>query len=172
MAVPQTQGPGGINVTWTAENSDPNVFGWMKGSPPPANKIIRFNDGSYFKFPQMRWSVCNFEQLMPTKSVSRDLSPAIPLERNELAAIDRLTFIPLDATKPMTWKQSLGTNFTDGIIVLHRGKIVYEKFFGCLSPSKLHAAMSMTKSFIGLLGEILVAEKKITGRSIRQGLYS
>ncbi len=161
MAVPQTQGPGGINVTWTAENSDPNVFGWMKGSPPPANKIIRFNDGSYFKFPQMRWSVCNFEQLMPTKSVSRDLSPAIPLERNELAAIDRLTFIPLDATKPMTWKQSLGTNFTDGIVVLHRGKIVYEKFFGCLSPSKAHAAMSMTKSFVGLLGEMLVAEKKL-----------
>lgn len=46
--------------------SDPAVLGWMKGAPPTADKIIRFEDGSYFKFPQMRWSVSNFRQLMPT----------------------------------------------------------------------------------------------------------
>ncbi|ACB51767.1 unknown [Crocosphaera subtropica ATCC 51142] len=145
------------NIIWTAENSDPNVFGWMQGSPPPPDKIIRFEDGSYFQFPQMRWSVCHFQQLMPTKSVSRGLSATLPLKTKALPNLEEVTFIPWGQTKPMTWQESLKVNFTDGIIILHHGQIVYEKFFGCLSPTKRHAAMSLTKSFVGLLGEMLVA---------------
>lgn len=41
---------------------------------------------------------------------------------------------------------------------MHRGRIIYEYYSGCLSEQNLHAAMSMTKSLTGLLAEILVAE--------------
>lgn len=147
--------------SWTADTSDPNALGWMQGSPPPPDKIIRFDSANYIEFPQLRWSVCNFEQLTPTQSVSRGLSTAIPLERKERPDIDKLTFTPWGATEPMTWQASLKANFTDGILVLHHGKIVYEKFFGCLSPTNCHAAMSITKSFIGLLAEMLIAENQL-----------
>jgi CubicO group peptidase (beta-lactamase class C family) len=149
------------DVVWTAETSNPNVLGWMKGFPPPPDKIIRFDNGSYFEFPQMRWSVCHFQQLMPTQSVSHQLFAAVPLEKNELPDLDQVTFIPWGATEPMTWEQAFSANFTDGIVVLHHGKIVYEKFSGCLTPTNRHAAMSLTKSFVGLLGEMLVAENKL-----------
>lgn len=145
-------------LNWTATNSDPKVLQWMVGSPPPPERIIRFTDGSYFHFPQMRWSVCHFQQLMPTKSVSRGLSSAIPLVSQELTDIDQITFTPLGRSETMTWQDSLAVNFTDGIVVLHSGKIVYQKYFGCLSPTERHAIMSMTKSFVGLVGEILVEE--------------
>lgn len=161
LLTPQVSSTNYNNFIWTSEISDPNLLGWMKGSPPPQDKIISFNDGSYFQFPQMRWSVCHFQQLMPTKSVGRGLSFSAPLKKEQLAQIDRLTFIPMNRSKPMSWQQSLEANFTDGIVVLHHGKIVYEKFFGCLRPTNLHAAMSMTKSFVGLLGEILIAENKL-----------
>lgn len=157
----QDHNPESNNIIWTAETSNPNVLGWMQGSPPPPDKIIRFEDGSYFKFPQMRWSVCHFQQLMPTTSVSRGLSVPIALETETLGNIDEVTFTPWGGTEPMTWQQSLETNFTDGIIVLHHGKTVYEKFFGCLSPTNRHAAMSVTKSFVGLLGEMLVEEGQL-----------
>lgn len=49
-----------------AAASDPAKMGWMVGAPPPPDRIIRFADGSYFKFPAMRWSVSNFRQLMPS----------------------------------------------------------------------------------------------------------
>jgi CubicO group peptidase (beta-lactamase class C family) len=161
MAVPQDRTPSSREVIWTAETSDPNTLGWMKGFPPPPDKIIRFANGSYFKFPQMRWSVCHFQQLMPTKSVNRDLSASVPFARKELPDIDNVKFIPWGATEPMTWQESLAANFTDGILVLHHGKIVYEKFSGCLTPTNHHAAMSLTKSFVGLLGEMLVADNKL-----------
>jgi CubicO group peptidase (beta-lactamase class C family) len=43
-------------------------------------------------------------------------------------------------------------------LILHRGRIVYERYAGCLDAGGQHAAMSMTKSLTGLLAEILVAE--------------
>ncbi|MDR9404394.1 MAG: serine hydrolase domain-containing protein, partial [Halothece sp. Uz-M2-17] len=147
--------------TWTAANSDPKVFGWMEGSPPPADKIIRFDDNSYAQFPQWRWTVCHFQQLMPTQQVSRKLNPAIPLTKAELTGIDEITFTPLGASQPMTWQQSLSANFTDGLLIMHHGQIVYETYAGCLNPSNQHGLMSMTKSFIGLLGEMLVAENRL-----------
>ena len=149
------------DVVLTAETSNPNVLGWMKGSPPPPDKIIRFDNGSYFEFPQMRWSVCHFQQLMPIKFVSRQLSTSVPFEKQKLPDLDRVTFVPWGATEPMTWEQSISANFTDGIVVLHHGKVVYETFSGCLTPTNRHAAMSLTKSFVGLLGEMLVAENKL-----------
>ncbi|MGN1288836.1 MAG: serine hydrolase domain-containing protein [Bradyrhizobium sp.] len=144
----------------SAEASDPVKLGWMIGSPPPADKIIRFSDPDYFSFPKLRWTVCHFRQLMPTVGVSRGLDASIPFERRLDNGIDALTFTPLGGGAPMTWAQSLSANYTDGII-LHDGIIVYERYAGCLDDAGKHGAMSVTKSLTGLLGEMLVAEGKL-----------
>jgi len=133
----------------------------MVGSPPPADRILRFEDGSYFRFPQMRWSVANFRQLMPTVNVSRGLGESSLLEHQPSNEIDALTFVPLGGGEPMTWQQSLQANYTDGIIILHRGKLVYERYFGVLKPDGQHAAMSITKTFTGTLAAFLVSEGKL-----------
>jgi CubicO group peptidase (beta-lactamase class C family) len=145
----------------SAEASDPVKLGWMVGSPPPADKIIRFSDPDYFSFPKLRWTVCHFRQLMPTAGVSRGLDAPIPFERKLDDAIDALTFTPLGGGAPMTWAQSLSANYTDGIVILHDGVVVYERYAGCLGDAGKHGAMSVTKSLTGLLGEILVAEGKL-----------
>ena len=36
--------------------SDPGPMGWMVGSPPPPDKLIRFADSSFCRFPRTRWS--------------------------------------------------------------------------------------------------------------------
>ncbi|MEN3373519.1 serine hydrolase [Dechloromonas sp. ZS-1] len=141
-----------------AQASDPARLGWMVGAPPPADRQIRFEDGSYFRFPQWRWSVANFRQLMPTVNVSRGLTPAVPLKARQRNDIDVLTFVPLGREQPMTWAQSLQENYTDGIVILHRGELVYERYFGVLKPEGQHGAMSVTKTFVGTLAALLVAE--------------
>lgn len=145
----------------SAEASDPVKLGWMIGSPPPADKIIRFSDPDYFSFPKLRWTVCHFRQLMPTVGVSRGLGAPVPFARKPDDTIDSVTFTPLGGGPQMTWAQSLAANYTDGIVVLHDGVIVYEHYAGCLNDSGKHAAMSVTKSLTGLLGEMLVAEGKL-----------
>ncbi len=145
----------------SAETSDPITLGWMVGSPPPEDKIIRFSDPDYFSFPKLRWTVCHFRQLMPTVGVSRGLGAPAPLKREMDDAINALTFTPLGGGTPMTWAQSLAANYTDGIVILHEGVIVYEHYAGCLNDAGEHGAMSVTKSLTGLLGEMLVAEGKL-----------
>lgn len=144
-----------------AAASDPAKLGWMVGSPPPAERTVRFEDGSYFQFPAMRWSVSNFRQLMPTINVSRGLGAPVALPLALSSDIDSLRFTPIGAKQAMSWEQSLAATYTDGILVLHRGKIVYERYFGVLTPEGQHGAMSVTKSVVGTLGATLVAEGRI-----------
>ncbi|WP_176801115.1 serine hydrolase [Variovorax sp. EL159] len=144
-----------------AAASDPATLGWMTGSPPPAERTLRFDDGSYFQFPAMRWSVSNFRQLMPTMNVSRGLGAPVALSSALRKDIDTLSFMPLGGTAPMSWAQSLAATYTDGIVVLHRGRIVYERYFGALKDDGQHGAMSVTKSVVGTLGAMLVAEGRL-----------
>ena len=156
---------------WTAQNSDPAKFQWMAGSPPAEDRIIRFDDGTYAQFPQWRWSVCHFEQLMPTARVSSGLSAPVPLPTNLIDELENVTFTPLGHEEPMTWDRAFEVNFTDGLVVLHHGEIVYERYDGALTPSGRHAAMSLTKSFVGLLGEMLIEEEKLDeAREVRDYL--
>jgi CubicO group peptidase (beta-lactamase class C family) len=145
----------------SAADTDPRVMKWMQGFPPPKDKIIGQPDSNFFSFPKMRWTVCHFRELLPTTLVSRGLGAPKPLDTSLDASIDEVTFTPIGSDKTMTWKESLSANYTDGILVLHKGRIVYEHYSGCLSAAGKHGAMSMTKSMTGLLGEILVAEGKL-----------
>jgi CubicO group peptidase (beta-lactamase class C family) len=145
----------------SAENSDPGKLGWMMGFPPPPEKLIMQPESDYFSFPKLRWTVCHIRELLPTKQVSRGIGSPIKLSYAIDDGIDTVRFKPLGGDEPMTWKESLSANYTDGILIIHKGRIVYERYFGCLNEMGKHAAMSMTKSMTGLLAEILVAEGRL-----------
>lgn len=141
-----------------AQASCPRRLGWMQGSPPPLDKQVRFADGSSGRFPQMRWSFSHYRQLQPTQVVSRGPGGVCPLPRADRSDLDDLQFIPLGARRPVSLAQSLDANYTDGIVVLHQGRIVYERYFGVLQPERQHIAFSVTKSFVGTLGASLLCE--------------
>ena len=150
-----------------ARASDPVTMGWMVGSPPPPDKIIRFADGSWFRFPQTRWSFSHVRQLLPTSVVRRGAGPVSALARDERTDIDAVTFRPIGGTGTMTWAQSLDANYTDGILILHRGRVIYERYFGVLTPERQHLAFSVSKSFVATLAATLIAEGKLTdGRKV------
>jgi CubicO group peptidase (beta-lactamase class C family) len=144
-----------------AAASDPVALGWMQGSPPPADKVVRYSDMSMYRFPQTRWSFANFRQMVPTRNVWRGDGRPSELPRNIRDDIDAVRFQPLGSGGTMTWEQSLAANYTDAIIVLHKGRVVYERYFGVMTPHTQHMAMSVTKSFFGTLGAMLVAEGKL-----------
>jgi CubicO group peptidase (beta-lactamase class C family) len=145
----------------SAEDSDPGKLGWMAGFPPPPERLIMQPESDYFSFPRLRWTVCHIRELLPAKQVSRGIGPPVPLTYGVDDGIDAVRFAPPGSAEQMTWKESLSANYTDGILIIHEGRVVYEKYAGCLDESGQHAAMSMTKSLTGLLAEILVAEGRL-----------
>lgn len=149
-----------------ASDSDPVKMGWMVGSPPPADKLILFSNMAHYRFPQSRWSFANIRRFMPSSNIWRGAGPSHALPYAERKDIDALTFQPLGSTGKMSWAQSLEANYTDAIVVLHRGRVVYERYFGVMSPHATHMAMSVTKSFFGTLGAMLVAEGSLDDNAL------
>ena len=154
FAAAQTPSPPPLD----ARASDPVRMGWMVGSPPPPAKLVRFEDDSWPKFPQQRWSFSHIRELMPTRVVARGDGAIAELPRAERADLDAVTFRPIGREGTMTWAQSLDANYTDSILILHRGRIVYERYFGVAAPDRQHIAFSVTKSFVATLAATLVDE--------------
>jgi len=150
-----------MTAKWNAKNSDPVTRGLMLGFPPPAELRVGIEgDISGSSFPQTRWAFSHQRELKATVNVRRGSAPASALPRQLREDIDSVSFTTMDGEQ-MTWAQSIDAMFTDGIAILHRGKIVYEAYRGALRPELPHIAFSMTKSFVGLLAATLAHEAKV-----------
>ncbi len=141
-----------------AHASDPQRLGWMTGAPPDSDKRICFADNSRARFPQLRWAFAHQRSLLPTRQVWRGDGPVAALPRAERSDLDGIVSTPIGATAPLTWSQALAATWTDGVVVLHRGRIIYERYFGALRHQMPHLSMSVTKSFVGTLAATLLSE--------------
>lgn len=143
----------------TAAQSDPVAGGVMVGFPPPPEKTVRFTDGSSSKFPGTRWSFNHIRELVPTANVWRGEGPIVPLPRAP-RDLDAIPITTMDG-KSITFADVPALTYADGLLVLHKGAIVYEKYFGDGAPNRPHIAFSVTKSFVGTLAAVLVAQGKL-----------
>ncbi len=143
-----------------AASSDPLKLGWMQGSPPPPDRQVRFDNASMWTFPKTRWSFSNWRQLVPTTTIGRGVTPAKSLPRAERRDLDAVQFTTLDG-RSMTWGDSFDAVYADGIVVLYKGRVVYERYAGALTPAGHHIGFSVTKSFVGALAELLIQEARL-----------
>lgn len=147
-----------------AELPDPaatsvDALGWMQGYPPAADKLITFDDPAGGAYPRTRWSFSHVRETVPTANVWRGSGPPSPLPAapRDLSQIAFTTA----AGEAMNFGEMAARTYADGILVLHRGAVVCEQYFGALTPERPHIAMSVTKSFVGTLAAILVAEGRL-----------
>ncbi|CAN5255743.1 serine hydrolase [soil metagenome] len=143
--------------TMDAKTSDPEAAGMMQGFPPAPDKVIWPHDGSGGRFPNSRWSFSHMRELTATAAVRRGAGPVSALPYGLRDDLDDMAFTTLDG-EATTWGAAMETMFTDGLVVLHRGAVVQERYFGALTPERPHLAMSITKSFTGLLASMLAHE--------------
>jgi hypothetical protein len=60
----------------------------MHGAPPARERLVRFGDDSFGRFPRTRWAFSHIRQLMPTAVVARQDAPVAPLPRAERDDLD------------------------------------------------------------------------------------
>lgn len=142
----------------TADESDPNKMGWMQGFPPPPDRTIRF-DLAGNMFPRTRYGYSHVREFVPTRVVWHGDGPVSKLPRAE-RDISGVLFTDPNGTR-RTFAEALKLTYTDGILVMHKGKVIYERYFGALDAHTQHIAMSVTKSFVGTLAAMLVADGKL-----------
>ncbi len=106
--------------------------------------------------PFNRWAFRNLRRLLPTGNVWRGNGPVAPLAVAP-RHLDDIAFHDRDGAD-LTVKQHLDAGYTDGLVVLHRGAIVAERYGDGVEAHEPHLLMSVTKSFAGSLTGI-VCEK-------------
>jgi len=153
LSVAQTPPPRVLSAT----ESDPVRLGLMQGSPPPADRQITFQNGG--QFPNLRWTLQHMRELVPSRNVWRGSGAAAELPRAERDwsgfAFDdpQGGRLDLEAYAERT--------YTDAIVVLHKGRVVLERYWAGMTPNTLHAVFSVTKSLTGVLASQLIAEGKL-----------
>lgn len=121
-------------------------------SVPPALRVTRDN---WRMYPWSRWAFQHTRELVPSRALPGSTSPRMLHE--SVLELDQLTIPDTDGSR-LSWREFEEQTFADGLIVLHDGKIIYERYLNGMTPKSVHHAFSVTKSFIGLLAEILIAE--------------
>jgi CubicO group peptidase (beta-lactamase class C family) len=132
-------------------------LGLMSSFPPAPEQSV--NNENRGKYPQMRWTVQHTRELVPTRNIRRGNGAPSALAAAE-KNLDGYTFED-DKGAKITVADWLKNTYTDAIVVLHKGRVVYERYFNQMRPETPHLLFSVTKSFTGLLAAQLAHEGKI-----------
>jgi CubicO group peptidase (beta-lactamase class C family) len=148
--------PAAAHAQMAAPVTDPIELGVMQGFPPPADKLV--TKANSLRFPNLGWALRNTRMMMPTTNVEHARVP-MPLPVVSTLDPDKVQFT-VDGTT-LSLSDYLRRTYTDGFIVIHDGKIVYEGYFNSYTPHQTHAWASMTKSVTGLIATQLIDEGKL-----------
>lgn len=139
------------------EATDPVALKLMQGFPPPPDKLIQL--GNVLQYPNSRWAFHHMRELGPTATIWRGAGPVSPLNK-ALRPLDDVRFDDGQGGQlsVLDWQRR---TYTDALVVMHRGQVVYERYDVGMQPWQPHALWSMSKSLTGLLATQLIQEGRI-----------
>ncbi|MBO0738017.1 MAG: serine hydrolase [Alphaproteobacteria bacterium] len=129
----------------------------MNGFPPsPQGQVTLAN---WRAAPFNRWAFQHVREIVPSADIPHDPARALPLPT---AVMDTGSLrIPDPQGGSITLDAFLQRANTDALVVLRDGRIVIERYANGMGPRTPHILMSVSKSLLGLLTGIVVAQDKI-----------
>ncbi|WBX85588.1 serine hydrolase domain-containing protein [Sphingosinicella microcystinivorans] len=114
----------------------------------------RVTGANWRTWPFNRWAFQHTRRLVPSVPLAGADRPAPLPERP--AGLSALRFAGENG-EALDWETYVASTYTDAMIVLHRGVIVYETYRNGMTAATPHHLFSVTKSIVGLLAETLIA---------------
>ncbi len=126
----------------------------MQGFPPaPEGQVTLANWRSP---PFARWGFQHVREIVPSADIPNNPDDVWALERSP-ADLSGLSVATPDGSR-LSFEAYLARSSTDGLVVLHRGKVVEERHFNGMTATTPHILMSVSKSMLGLIAGILEAK--------------
>lgn len=114
---------------------------------------------NWLQDPYLRWSYSHMREFASTKIVAKNQNyiSSIPTNSRDLDNLE----ITDENENNTTVRNLLEKHKTDAFIVLHDGKLVYERYFHGYKENEPHGMASVAKVFTGLLVNTLIEEGKL-----------
>lgn len=116
----------------------------MQGFPPaPADQVTLANWRSP---PHNRWALHHVREIVPSAEIAHDPEDVwkLPLDSADLSGLGLA--------------EALASTATDAMVVLHRGRIVFEHYANGMAVNTPHILMSVSKSVLGVVAAILAGQ--------------
>jgi CubicO group peptidase (beta-lactamase class C family) len=119
---------------------------------PPEYRVTREN---WRLYPFSRWAFQHTRELVPSRALRRS-----DTARTLLEGVVSLDDISIDdsAGSTISWAEFEAQTYTDAMLILRDGVVIHERYYNGMTPQTSHHAFSVSKSFVGLLGEMLIAD--------------
>ena len=128
-------------------------LGLMRGSPPPAaDQLVTLDN--WQDPPFNRWGFQHVRDLIPTAKIGRGTGPVWKLPRAER---DLMGARVRTGSRRASLRRLVEDTYTDGLLVLHRGRVISETYYNDMRPDKTHLCMSVSKSITSTAIGVLIA---------------
>ncbi len=129
----------------------------MVGTPPSADRLV--TRANAIEWPFSVWSFQHMERLSPSTTVDRG-DGAVSAFASEPADLSSFSFKDV-AGKQRSVAQFLEDQHIDAVAVWSNGKLRQEIYRNGETARSRHIMFSVTKSFTGLIAEMLIAEGRL-----------
>jgi CubicO group peptidase (beta-lactamase class C family) len=128
----------------------------MQGFPPTPDAQVTL--ANWRKAPHNRWAFQHVRELVPSTDIANDpgavrVLPSATVDLSGIQVPDGGAALPFNAFMEQT--------DTDALVVLHRGRLVYEHYANGMTAETPHILMSVSKSVLGLLVGILAGRGEL-----------
>ena len=151
-------GVGLVFAALTSARADaPRPEELMVGTPPSADRLV--TRANAIEWPFSVWSFQHMERLSPSTTVDRG-DGAVSAFASESADLSSFSFKDV-AGKQRSVAQFLEDQHIDAVAVWSKGKLRQEIYRNGETARSRHIMFSVTKSFTGLIAEMLIAEGRL-----------
>jgi CubicO group peptidase (beta-lactamase class C family) len=116
------------------------------------------NSGNWIDPPHNRWGFLHVRELAHTARIGASPEPVAPLPR-QIRDLSDFEFDHED--RRWTFGEMMDETYTDGLMVVHDGHVLFEHYGGFMKPTDTHLLMSVSKSLTSTLAGVLAANGTI-----------
>jgi hypothetical protein len=119
----------------------------MDGFPPEPNGQVTL--ANWRTSPFNRWAFHHLRELLPTADIPNDPAQVMDLQSSPID----LWPLSIESMRgdSLSFGDVLRETGTDGLVILHRGRIVFEHYANGMTVETPHILMSVSKSILGEL---------------------
>jgi hypothetical protein len=129
----------------------------MQGFPPAPEQQVTL--ANWRTPPFNRWAFHHVREIVPSADIPNDPDQAAAFASRPLD----LGGVPIEADggARQSFDEFLLDTDTDGVVIVHRGEVVFERYASGMTAETPHILMSVSKSLLGLLAGVVMARGEL-----------